>query len=352
MKKSLSTRMMLVLVIIIMSSIFIHTTQIWLDFMVPPQDELLGEMMYFPSGVFLKGAICDFDMFVANFVWLRAVQYYGHHALTDYHYPWLAHIFNVLFSLDPKFVKAHRFGGVLISEDGGKPLVAIELLKKAVLHNPKTWELTYDIGFINYAILRDYHEGGKYFRLASLYEGPTGRSIRFAAHSFRKAKEYAFAKHLWKEILRTAETDKRKETALRAIRYIRIDEDIELLQELVSRYMRNIGRSPGELADLVKKNFLDLIPSEPYGGRYLLRDDSVVTSTTLLFDELELIVKFLNQRIAAYQAAKGRFPNSLNDLIKERFVDNIPKNPFGVAYEYDRLKGEVLLPNVIDDFEN
>jgi len=342
----------ILIIAIIVGAVFIHATQIWLDYMVSPQDELLGEMMYFPSGVFLKSAICDFDMFVANFVWLRAVQYYGHHALTDYHYPWLAHIFNVLFSLDPKFVKAHRFGGVLISEDGGRPHAAIELLKKAVLCNPEIWGLTYDIGYINYAILNDYHEGGKYFKFASLYEGPTGRSIRFAAHSFRKAKEYALAKHLWKDVLRSAETERRKETALRAIRYIQIEEDIEILRGLVKAYITKVGHTPRELMDFVTRDLLDSIPTEPYGGRYLLKDDSMVTSTTLLFDELELIVKFLNQRITAYSAAKGRFPTALDDLIKERFVDNIPKNPFGIAYDYDRSQGKVLLPAIINKFEN
>ncbi|HIE05348.1 MAG TPA: hypothetical protein EYP58_00960 [bacterium (Candidatus Stahlbacteria)] len=300
-------------------------------------------MMYFPSGRFLKVAICGFDILVANLVWLRAIQYYGQHVLTDYQYEWLPHIFNILTKLDPLFINGYRFGGVIISEDAQNPKEAKVLLKRGIVHNPLRWELPFDIGFICYTIDKDYHNAAKYFKLAALREGPQGRAIRFAAHSFRKAKEWRRAKDLWREVMKNATHERKIELAQRSICYIRVDEEIEDLMKVITKFQIREKRRPEDLGELVEKGYIREIPDEPFGGRYLLGEGGVATSTTLLLDELEFIVRFLNHRISAYRTAKAKFPEKLEDLIKEKFIPKIPRHPFGKQYFYDANQGKVII---------
>ncbi len=344
-KRTVPLRIVIGLILVI-GCIAMYNIEVWHDYYFPPRKEIIDEMAYFPSGRFLRIVVCDFDILFSNLVWLRAIQYYGHHALTDYNYPWLYHIFDILTQLDPLFMNGYRFGGVLISEDGGQPVEAIKLLKRAISYRPQSWEPLFDIGFIYYVIIKDYNKAGRYFRLAAINEELGGRSIRFAAQALRKAKKYKFAKDLWHQVLLTARTEKRKETALRSMRYIQIEEDIDTLQQLVRAYKGKYGRSLPNLSELKKIDLIKEIPVEPFNGRYLISDSDVVTSTTLLFDELELKVRFLNQRINAYKIAKGRAPDDLTDLVKDGFLKAIPPNPFGDEYVYDKIKGEVLLYTV------
>lgn len=334
----------IIYLIIAVCGIAVYIIEVWHDFYYPPRKEILNEMLYFPSGKFLKIIVCDFDILFSNIVWLRAIQYYGQHALTDYHYPWLSHIFDILTQLDPYFINGYRFGGILISEDGGKPEEAIKLLKRALDYRPETWEPLFDIGFIYNMIIKDYNKAARYFKLASLNEGYNGRSIRFAAHSLRKAKRYSLAKEMWEIVLKNAQHEKRKDTAIRSIRYIQIDADIDTLQKLANKYKKVYGRYPSNILELKEAYLINEIPAEPFGGRYLITDDGIVMSTTLLNDELELKVRFLNQRIKAYKIAKGKYPDKLGDLVKEGFLVEIPSHPFDEMYIYDKVKGEVLMP--------
>ncbi len=335
------------ILIIVIFPMIVHFFQIKYDQIYPPKKEILNEMMYFPSGRFLKIVVCDFDIFVSNIVWLRAIQYYGQHALTDYNYPWLTHIFDILTRLDPLFINGYRFGALLIAEDAGSPAEAIKLLRRAITNCPDRWEPLFDAGFINYFLLKDFNKAGRYFKLSALREGFSGRSIRFAAHAFRKAKKYKFAKDLWQIVLKNAQTEKRKETALKSLYYIQIEEDIDSLQRFVHQYRRKFDVLPKGLTELVNARLLTKIPAEPFGGKYILIMDSIVSSTTLLLDELEMNANYLNQRIMAYKAAKGKYPDKLDDLVKEKFIREIPKNPFGNPYIYDRNKGKIILPSYI-----
>lgn len=299
--------------IITSSAIAVHNFQLGLDQLVPTREEILSEMMYFPSGKSLKIVICGYDMLVSDLVWLKAIQYYGKHALTDMKYQWLVHIFDILTTLDPLFVNGYRLGGLLISEDAGRPDAAIKLLMNGMYQNPERYELPWDIGFINYVVVKDYRRAARYFWLAYLHEGIMGKGIRFAAMACRRAGDYEKAKVMWRKVFTEAPDSSRRQLAQRSINYIQVEEDLKNITSAVGQYEKRIGIFPTTLSALTEKGFLSRIPSEPFGGFYFIHYRKVL-STTEQYDALELVVTFLNQRITAYKSAQGEFPGILRNL--------------------------------------
>ncbi len=331
--------------LIIVSAICLHNFHLALDFYKSTPDQTLFEMRYFPSGRLLKIMACDYETTLADFVWLKAIQYYGQHILTDLNFYWLPHIFDILTVLDPFFINGYRFGGLLISEDLNQPERAIQLLLRGMYQNPQRYELPFDIGFINYTITYNYQRAAKYFYLAYLNEGIMGRSIRFAAQSYRKAGNRSAARDLWKKIELSATTPSRQKLARRSLNYIQIEEDMEVLSKAVDEYYKKYHSYPRQLSELVDKKVIPIIPEEPFGGLYFIQDSGQVLNSTLLYDLLEMNVRIINQRLIAYKAAKNTFPEDLNDLLKSRFIETIPPHPLDDIYIYDRAQGKVILPD-------
>ena len=51
----------------------------------------------------------------------------------------------------------------------------------------------------------------------------------------------------------------------------------------------------------------------------------------------------IQQAIQMYQAQEGRFPKTLDDLVKAQVIGSIPPPPQGMKYSYDPKSGDIKL---------
>ncbi|MDI6807498.1 MAG: hypothetical protein QME66_00750 [Candidatus Eisenbacteria bacterium] len=182
------------------------------------EDFLKGELMYFPSGLFIKEFSLGHAPLMADLIWLRGIQYYGEHKLTDRNFKYLSHIFNTLTTLDPQFSAGYIFGSLIISQEAGETASAIHLLEKGVRENPGNWELLFETGFTYYVFLSDYRKSAQYFRLAAQIPNCPEYVTRFAAYSSSKSGDVDFAIKLWAELMRNTKNQQMREIAERNIR--------------------------------------------------------------------------------------------------------------------------------------
>lgn len=235
----------------------------------PLRELLVEELAYFPSGKFLKPVVIEYENLAADLVWLRAIQYYGHHLMTDRRYTWLGHIFNILTQLDPRFVGAYRFGGMTLAWDAREPEEAIRLLRRGMRLNPLRWEFPFDIALIYYMILKDYEKAGDYFYLAGKMPETWGISQRWAAFSYGKSENRReFGKIIFQDLYQSTKNPEMKKIARRGLRFIKREEDINYLQEGVDKYYQKYKKYPKDLRELLTCGFIDSIPKEPTGGFY------------------------------------------------------------------------------------
>jgi len=50
---------------------------------------------------------------------------------------------------------------------------------------------------------------------------------------------------------------------------------------------------------------------------------------------------YLNQAIQQFNAAEGRYPKDLNELVAEKYLTKIPEAPYGMKIVYDAASGQV-----------
>lgn len=176
------------------------------------------EMLYFPSGRLLQQAALGHQAMFADLAWLRAIQYYGEHRRTDRRFPLMRHIFDVVTTLDPLFVNAYAFGGLVLAQDAADVDGGISLLRKGMVRNPENWVLPFETGFLYYVTVKDLKLASLYFSRAARRPGCPDYVARFAAHTSGQAGYTETAIRLWREIARTTANAEIRRMAERKIR--------------------------------------------------------------------------------------------------------------------------------------
>jgi hypothetical protein len=166
-------------------------------------DRMGQELMYFPSGQLLRPAAVGHPLTLADLLWLRAIQYYGEHRLSDNRFPFAGHIFETITTLDPHFAEAYIFGGLVLAGEGRELERGIDLLLRGMAWNPRRWDLAFETGFVYYIAAKDDAQAARFFKLARQLPGAPEIVTRFAAHVESRAGDDDAALALWEELLRT-----------------------------------------------------------------------------------------------------------------------------------------------------
>ena len=243
------------------------------------REKAVEEMAYFPSGRFVSESSIEFQGLVADLIWLRGIQYYGYHLMSDRKYEWLGHVFDILTSLDPRFIGAYHFGGITLAWDAGKPDEAIDFLVKGMEANPMSWQIPFDAGFICYMLLHDYGRASTFFEVASKMPNAWFILARWAAIAKAKSGDFQTAREMWLDILKGTENRALKALVVRQLQNLGLSEVTNRLQTAVHRFQEDKGRLPTDLRELQAAGYVDRIPEEPFGGRFYLKDGKVLTTT-------------------------------------------------------------------------
>ena len=168
----------------------------------PPMEELL----YYPSGLLVRQASLGYETAAADAAWLRGIQYYGEHRLTDQKYEMIGHVMSIVTDLDPRFLQPYIFGALVLAQELKRTDEGLALLEKGMSANPDSWLLAFETGFIHYVCRHDYEAAARYFVRASQLPGHPEYVDRFAAVASQKSGNAGMAILLWKHVLVTGNT--------------------------------------------------------------------------------------------------------------------------------------------------
>ena len=187
-----------------------------------PHPRPLEELSYYPSGEHLRPATLGHAETAADLAWLRAVQYYGEHRLSDLRFARMDHVFDILTTLSPHFVSAYVFGAFALAQEGFDFEKAESLMQKGMENNPTDGRLAFEFGFLYYVRPggRDLRHAAEYFELASRLPGGPPESARFAAYSRQNSGDLHVAYELWLQVAQTSSNRYLREMAQREMRRI------------------------------------------------------------------------------------------------------------------------------------
>jgi tetratricopeptide (TPR) repeat protein len=300
------------------------------------------ELMYLPESRVLHAAALGHSNLLADVIWLRAIQYYGEHRLTDRNYPEAERLFRTIYDLDPAFKGATRFGALILAQDARDPSGALELLERAERDHPRAWEYPFDQGFIHQAIRKSYAEAAEDYRRASQKPGAPDLAARLAGLSYARLGDRSAARDVWNAVLADPPNEMMRRIAARGLKNLELEETEEHLTQVVAHFKEKRGRFPDEWREIAEAGLLKEPPVEPFGGKYFIDpSDGKVRATTTIDREMKRQREVVRNALAAAHAKMGAYPGTLELLVRMGLLDQAPWRPLGVALTYDPASGSV-----------
>ncbi len=241
------------------------------------------DMKYLPSGQFLKGAALAYDELFADYLWIKAIVYFGDHFQTDKSYKWLYHLLDIISTLDPYFEYVYEFGGVALAYWAKDISHSIKLLKKGMINVPKThkryWTIPFFLGFNYMYYKKDFATAARYLEEATKYPEHPRYLPLLVARLYSNARDPEIAIKFLQEIYRSTENEEAKKNLMKRIKEVIVERDILILEDARDQYRKKTGLSPSNLKELVSSGFLKEIPPEPFEGKYFIKEDHSIHSS-------------------------------------------------------------------------
>ena len=239
------------------------------------------DLLFVSSGKTLKRMSLGYDGLLADLYWTRAVQYFGRrHHDNEKGYRLLGPILRITSDLDPHLLPTYEYGSVFLAqrppEGAGDPHAAVELVKRGIAENPGQWRLYYTLGFIYSMELKDYASAAEAFRQGAQVPGAHAWMAVMAANMARHGGELGTSRYLWSAIARTTRDEKIAANAIKHLRALEAEQDIQQLEAMVRDYRQQAGHTPASWNELAIAGWLLRVPRDPSGHIYRLQPDGAV----------------------------------------------------------------------------
>ena len=240
----------------------------------------LEEVLYIPSPKILKLLSLGYTGLMADVYWTRVVQYFGSkHNQQAKQYRLLAPLLDITTTLDPHLIVAYQFGSTFLAqkppEGAGQPEEAVRIIEKGIRENPETWQLYYELGFLQYMELHDPGAAARTFDRGSKVPRAHPFLKVLAAAMAQHAGERDMARMLWTTTYQSTDDAMIKANAYKHLRALKVDEDVEQLQRIVDEFKAKTGITPKSTVEMANAGYLRGVPVDPLGNPYKIVDGRV-----------------------------------------------------------------------------
>ena len=191
------------------------------------------------QGARLKGYTLGFDGLLADFYWMKSLQYVGDkviHSEKEFDlenltplnprllYPYLDNA----TTLDPKFMSVYEYGATVLPAIDKTQ--AIKLAEKGIENNPDYWRLYHNLGFI-YWRLGNYEKASEIYAQGAQIKGAPGFMRMMAAKMKLDGGSRDTSRAIYRQILDEAQDEQTKENA--RVRLLQLDslDEREIIQK-------------------------------------------------------------------------------------------------------------------------
>jgi tetratricopeptide (TPR) repeat protein len=240
------------------------------------------------NGATVKRASLGFNGLVADWYWMRSLQYVGRKVLASgqglqldnlstLNLKLLAPLLETATTLDPQFMEPYEYAAIVLPTIDVQE--AIRITKKGIAANPSSWRLYQHLGYI-YWERRDYAAAQQTYSQGAKLPGAPAWMEAMAARMAAEGGSRGTAQEIYRRIYEQSGDDKVKEMALRRLLQLSALDLQDGLRRTVESYKSQTGKCPSswrELDPFLRGSKIKLdqtgAPVDPAGVAYLLVND-------------------------------------------------------------------------------
>lgn len=227
-----------------------------------------SSIIYIPSGKYLKFATFGYSSFIADLIYIWAIQYYSNYSIPD-RYDNLDHIFSIIAELDHRYLDPYEIGAMIAVYEAKDLSLAFKILDRGLEKNPDQWIFPLQAGHYAQMTTKDYELARKYYKKTMEMDGAPVITRRLYANAAFKIMDYKTAWENWLEIYQTTEDKRIKKIASNQLYQVKAAIDVKTIKEAIEKFKERFGRNPTEQAQLVKHGLLDSLPKDLDGKEYI-----------------------------------------------------------------------------------
>lgn len=260
----------------------------WMDARRPAPDASVEEENLYLTGKTAKRMSLGFNGLLADWYWMRSLQYVGRKILAlpadvplddlgVLNLKLLAPLLDTATTIDPQFMEPYEYAAVVL------PAVnvdeAIRLTKKGIAANPSAWRLYSHLGYI-------YWQGEDFKTASETYDAGSripGAPVWMKAMSARMAAEggsRATAREIYTRMFEEANDDQLKDVAHKRLMQLDSFDQRDAIRKILGAFSVRVGHCPAswrEVGALLQASRFqvtaDGAPLDPGGVPYRLVKD-------------------------------------------------------------------------------
>ena len=233
------------------------------------RNELLvaRELIYLPSPATARAMSFGFEQLVADWYWVRGLQYFVEPAQELNHYRNLGDFLEVVVGVDPDFHFAYKFAGISIPFDTGRYTFAntdraIGFLQRGVAKWPDDWQMRLYLGFYLLNFREDPAGAAEQFSRAAPIPGAPPYLKGFAAKLLTLSGDVDRGRLCTEQMLAITEDPDERARLQQRLREIEAERALREVEAAARRFRDHEGRWPVGLDELAGLGSLPKLPPD------------------------------------------------------------------------------------------
>lgn len=257
----------------------------WLDSHRPIPDPILEQEKLYLGGQTVRRLSLAFNGLVADWYWMRALQYVGIKILTlpehvqlnnlrQLDLRLLAPILDTATTLDPQFMEPYEYAAIVLPEVDLQE--AIRITKKGIAANPSAWRLYHHLGYI-YWQQGDFQAASEAYGQGATLPGARPWMEAMKARMVTEGGSRNLAREIYTRMYEEQGDSKVKDMARRRLLQLDSLEQRDGIRRVLALYKSKAGRCPSswrEIEPVLRSLRLPTdstgAPLDPAGTAYLL----------------------------------------------------------------------------------
>jgi hypothetical protein len=231
-----------------------------------------------PNGKVARWAALGHRGLLSDLYWLSTVQYIGEPRGEQRGFDKLFPLVDLVTDLDPRHGYAYQTAGIFLSA-AGRIDESNRILRKGIEKGPPRWTFPYYLSFNHWFYRGDLETGAHYARIAAKMPGASPNVSHLAVSLSSKSGTPEDAITLLEGLRGTVQDEVTAERLDEQLKLAVLERDAQALERAAERFTQSEGRAPFSLAELAIKGYVPELPTDPFGGSYVLASDGRVRSS-------------------------------------------------------------------------
>ncbi len=249
-----TSKTLALLVVIVLCFACLVALARWMDAHRSAVDTRQEEESLYVSGAAAKRMSLSFNGIIADWYWMRALQYVGRKIVAHggagavqldnlgaLDAKLLAPLLDATTTLDPQFIQAYEYGAVVLPSID--EVAAITLLQKGIAANPTSWRLYNHLGYINWQH-QDYKEASDAYGAGAQLPGAPKWMQALSARMIAEGGSRQLAREMYARMLDEEADEQVREMAAQRLLQIESFDERDAIRRVLSDYAERAGRCP------------------------------------------------------------------------------------------------------------